>query len=68
MASVVGAYYYLRIVYFMYFGTEGAKLDSRMSGVQWGMLVAVAAIMLLGVVNLFGIEAPALSAAEALLG
>ncbi len=68
VASVVGAYYYLRIVYFMYFGTEGAKLDSRMSGVQWGMLVAVAAIMLLGVVNLFGIEAPALSAAEALLG
>ncbi len=68
IASVIGAFYYLRIVYFMYFGTEVAKLDSRMSSVQWLMLVAVAAIMLLGVVNLFGIEAPALAAAESLLG
>ena len=68
IASVIGAFYYLRIVYFMYFGTEVAKLDSRMSSVQWLMLVAVATIMLLGVVNLFGIEAPALTAAESLLG
>ncbi len=68
VASVIGAFYYLRVVYFMYFGTEGAKLDSRMSSVQWVMLVAVAAIMLLGVVNLFGIETPAMAAAEALLG
>ncbi len=68
VASVIGAFYYLRIVYFIYFGTEGPKLDSRMSPVQWAMLVVVAGIMLLGVVNLFGIETPAMNAAEALLG
>jgi NADH-quinone oxidoreductase subunit N len=51
----------------MYFGAEQDPVDSRMAPVQWGMLVAVAAIMVLGVVNLFGIEAPAALAAEALV-
>jgi NADH-quinone oxidoreductase subunit N len=67
IASVIGAFYYLRIVYFMYFGTEQDPVDSRMAPVQWGMLVAVAAVMLLGIINLFGIEAPAALAAEALV-
>ncbi|WP_374431285.1 NADH-quinone oxidoreductase subunit NuoN [Tabrizicola sp.] len=67
IASVIGAFYYLRIVYFMYFGAEQEPVDSRMAPVQWGMLVAVAAIMVLGIVNLFGIEAPAAQAAEALV-
>lgn len=67
VASVIGAFYYLRIVYYMYFGAEQEPVDSRMAPVQWGMLVAVAAIMLLGIVNLFGIEAPAALAAEALV-
>ncbi|MCU0905125.1 MAG: NADH-quinone oxidoreductase subunit NuoN [Tabrizicola sp.] len=67
IASVIGAFYYLRLVYFMYFGAEQEPVDSRMAPVQWGMLVAVAGIMLLGVVNLFGIEAPAAMAAEALV-
>lgn len=67
VASVIGAFYYLRLVYFMYFGAEREPVDSRMAPVQWGMLVGVAAIMLLGIVNLFGIEAPAALAAEALV-
>lgn len=67
VASVIGAFYYLRIVYYMYFGAEQEPVDSRMVPVQWGMLVGVAAIMLLGIVNLFGIEAPAALAAEALV-
>ncbi|GAB1480342.1 NADH-quinone oxidoreductase subunit NuoN [Paracoccaceae bacterium] len=68
VASVIGAFYYLRIVFFMYFGAEIEGAESRMSPVQWLMLVAVAAVMVLGVVNLFGIEPLALHAAEALLG
>jgi NADH-quinone oxidoreductase subunit N len=68
VASVIGAFYYLRIVYFMYFGAEQEPVESRMSPVQWVMLVAVAAGMVLGVVNLFGIEPLALQAAEALVG
>ncbi len=67
IASEIGAIYYLRNVYFMYFGAEQEPVESRMAPVQWGMLVAVAAIMVLGIVNLFGIEAPAALAAEALV-
>lgn len=68
VASVIGAFYYLRIVYFMYFGAEQDPVESRMSPVQWLMLVSVAAVMVLGVVNMFGVEALALTAAESLLG
>lgn len=67
VASVIGAFYYLRLVYFMYFGAEQEPVDSRMAPVQWAMLVAVAAIMVLGIVNLFGIEGPAALAAQALV-
>ncbi|MBR9842987.1 MAG: NADH-quinone oxidoreductase subunit NuoN [Rhodobacteraceae bacterium] len=67
IASVIGAFYYLRIVYYMYFGEEGEALDKGKSPVLWVMLMGSAAIMLVGVVNLFGIEAPALVAAETLL-
>ncbi len=67
IASVVGAFYYLRIVYFMYFGAEQEPAESRMSPVQWAMMVGVAAAMVLGVVNLFGVEGAALAAAQALV-
>ena len=67
VASVIGAFYYLRIVFYMYFGSEVDRLDSRMAPVQWLALVAVAAAMVLGIINLFGIEASAALAAEALV-
>jgi len=67
IASVIGAYYYLRIVYYMYFGTEGAPLDGRMAAPQWLLLIGSAVIMLAGIVNLFGIEGVALTAAQALV-
>ena len=66
VASVIGAYYYLRIVYLMYFGEEGETLDRVSMPVQWGLLVGSAAVMVLGVINLFGIEGPAAMAAAAL--
>jgi NADH-quinone oxidoreductase subunit N len=66
IASVIGAFYYLRIVYFMYFGEEGEALDGKMNPVLWAFLMGSAAIMLVGVVNLFGIE-PAAAAAAATL-
>ena len=67
IASVIGAYYYLRIVYLMYFGEDRDGLDGRMGMAAYLGLVASAALMLLGVVNLFGLEAPAAAAAEVLL-
>ena len=64
IASVIGAYYYLRIVFYMYFGTEPAvALDRRMAPVPWVMLMLSAFVMLAGVVNLFGIEGAAATAA-----
>ena len=67
IASVIGAYYYLRLVFFMYFGTETEVLDTRMPAVQWLLLVGSAAAMVIGVVNMFGIEGAATLAAEALV-
>ncbi len=66
IASVIGAYYYLRIVYFMYFGTEDQILDDSMPGICVGALMLSAAIMLVGVVNLFGVTGYADSAAAVL--
>jgi NADH-quinone oxidoreductase subunit N len=67
LASVIGAYYYLRIVYLMYFGQEYDGLDRGRAFLPYAGLMASAAIMLLGLINLFGIEAPAAAAAEILL-
>jgi NADH-quinone oxidoreductase subunit N len=67
IASVIGAFYYIRIVYFMYFGEEGEALDGKMNPVLWTFLMGSALIMLVGVVNLFGIEPLAAAAAATLV-
>ena len=67
IASAIGAFYYLRIVYYMYFGQEGAALDTDISPVQRALLVASAAAMVLGVINLFGVDTAAAVAAQALV-
>ncbi|WP_420863088.1 NADH-quinone oxidoreductase subunit NuoN [Algirhabdus cladophorae] len=67
IASVIGAFYYLRIVYFMYFGTENDGLDTSNNPVLWGALMASAAIMVLGVINLFGVDGVAQVAAATLV-
>ena len=67
IASVVGAFYYLRIVYFMYFGEAQDDISVKATPVLKLFLVGSAAAMLLGVINLFGIEAPAALAAVSLV-
>ncbi|WP_368344085.1 NADH-quinone oxidoreductase subunit NuoN [Pelagovum sp. HNIBRBA483] len=67
VASVIGAFYYLRIVYFMYFGESEEPLDGQMSPALWGALMISAAVMVFGVINLFGIEPLAAAAAETLV-
>ena len=67
VASVIGAFYYLRIVYYMYFGEDGDALDKGSSPVLWGFLMASAAVMLLGIINMFGIEGAAAAAAATLV-
>lgn len=67
IASVIGAFYYLRIVYYMYFGAEGPGVVSRMGPVQYLALVVPAAAMLIGAVSMFGMDAAAGRAAETLV-
>ncbi|WP_316013988.1 NADH-quinone oxidoreductase subunit NuoN [Roseobacter sp. HKCCA0434] len=69
IASVIGAFYYLRIVLLLYFGEEVDPLTGRMP-VMHGLALGVAAVvMLIGalpLVNLFGVEALAVEAAASL--
>jgi NADH-quinone oxidoreductase subunit N len=67
IASVIGAFYYLRIVFFMYFGDEGEGVQTPMAPAAWAALMGSAAIMVLGAINLFGIEGAAAAAAAALV-
>ncbi|RME16276.1 MAG: NADH-quinone oxidoreductase subunit N, partial [Alphaproteobacteria bacterium] len=67
IASVIGAWYYLRIVYLMYFAEGECGVEMPMSTPAWAMLMIAAAAMLLGVVNLFGVEGAAAAAAAALV-
>ncbi len=68
VASVIGAFYYLRIVFYMYFGDENAEgLDGGKSPVLWGFLMASAVVMILGIVNMFGVEGAAAAAAASLV-
>lgn len=68
IASVIGAYYYLRIVFFMYFGDEGEEgLNGGKSMVLSVMLMGSAAVMIFGVINMFGVEGAAAMAATALV-
>ncbi|AGT09561.1 NADH-quinone oxidoreductase subunit NuoN [Paracoccus aminophilus] len=68
IASVIGAFYYLRIVYYIYFGDEGEAITSRMSSPQYVALIGAAAITLLGAVSMLGIDKAAGRAAESLVG
>lgn len=68
LASVIGAYYYLRIVFFMMFGSDkGEALDNNRNGLVGGFLFVSAALMLVGIVNMFGIEGAAAMAAATLV-
>ena len=70
IASVIGAFYYLRIVYYVYFGAEGEGTDGRPAPVLWVAAVVSAVIIAvawLPGVNLFGIEPVAAAAAATLV-
>ncbi len=67
VASVIGAFYYLRIVYLMYFGEPAEPLDGRMPTLHWAMLALSSLAMVVGIVNLFGVETLAAAAAATLV-
>jgi NADH-quinone oxidoreductase subunit N len=67
VASVIGAYYYLRIVYLMYFGAAVQPMNGTMPALHAGLLAASSLAMVLGIVNLFGVEGLAATAAATLV-
>ena len=66
IGSVISAFYYLRIVYLMYFGTAGDALDGKMPILHQATLAGSALVMVLGMINLFGVETLAAAAAATL--
>jgi NADH-quinone oxidoreductase subunit N len=67
VASVIGAFYYIRIVYFMYFGDVSEPLDANLPPRLHIILVVSAALMIAGTFfSLFGIETLAQIAAASL--
>ena len=67
IASVIGAFYYLRIIYYIYFGEDTEGLDGRMPTLHYCALIVAAAMMLIGIVFPAGLEGYAAAAAASLL-
>ena len=68
IASAIGAYYYLRIVYLIYFGEEPQEaLVCRPSVVLSGVLTVSSVAMIFGMINLLGLEGAAEAAAATLV-
>jgi len=67
IASVIAAFYYLRIVYLMYFGLSSDPLSGKMPTAHWIILSGSALLKLIGIINLYGLEKPSLLAATSLI-
>ncbi len=68
IASVIGAYYYLRIIYLMWFGTEQDDALDDYSTPMLTAFVSISAIAtVVGIVNFFGFKGAAIAAAAALV-
>ena len=59
-------FYYLRIIYYMYFGDDVEPMTGKMPILHKVALYGATLIMLFGAVNLFGIESIAADAAASL--
>ena len=67
IASVIAAFYYLRIVYLMYFGLSSDPLSGKMTTAHFIILSGSALLMLIGIINLYGLEIPSFLAATSLI-
>jgi len=67
IASVIAAFYYLRIIYYIWFGDETDAIDGKIPLLHLAFLSASAGAMVFGIVNMFGVEGMALAAATSLL-
>ena len=67
ISSVIAAFYYLRIVYLMYFGMVSDPLNGNMQTSHWFILSGSAILMLIVIINLYGLEGPSFLVAKSLL-
>ncbi len=67
IASVIGAFYYLRIVYIVYFFESEDRLDSKIPAGHLIILFLSSTAIVVGTYNLLGIEPLTRAAAESLL-
>ena len=67
VASVIGAFYYLRIVYYMYFGEEVEGVETNRSPVLLAFFVVGAGLMVVGTLTTLGVEGAAEAAAATLV-
>ena len=56
LSSVLGAFYYLRIVYLIYFGEVSDQLSEPMPLINRAILASGALVMVVGSINLFGLQ------------
>ncbi len=56
ISSVIGAFYYLRIVYLIYFGESTERLSPSMPIINQFILTSCAIAMIIGSINLFGLQ------------
>ena len=67
IASVIGAFYYLRIVYIIYFFESEEKLEAKIPAGHLIILFLSSIAIVVGTYNLLGIEPLTRAAAESLL-
>ena len=67
IVSVIGAFYYLRIVYIIYFSESGDKIDANIPAGHLLILFLSSGAIVIGTYNLLGVEPLTRLAAESLL-
>ena len=67
IVSVIGAFYYLRIVYIIYFSESHGNLDAKIPAGHLLILFLSSAAIVIGTYNLLGVEPLTRLAAESLL-
>ena len=56
IGSVIGSFYYLRLIYYMYFGDTESTISIDMSRIEYLVFVFAGVFVLVGSLNFFGVD------------
>ena len=56
IGSVIGSFYYLRLIYYMYFGDTESTISIEMSKIEYLVFVFAGVFVLVGSLNFFGVD------------